>query len=212
MVNKQSAVVEVLSGIYHYLPNTFTVALMVGGIFMGKIAWILIAIGAITLTMFISILQGAVTKFWGPIGTFEGAATVQACSILPSNATTYDAFPSLWMSVSSFYLVYILRNAYSVYTTRPMNLPNESLMVQHRKSVGMVSMITTVILMLFIIVPRMFMSECETKYGAGSLLGLFIGGLAGYGWWKILSVCGPDVSPDIHGVMIGLQPGKFTTV
>ena len=93
-----------------------------------------------------------------------------------------------------------------------MNLPNESLMVQHRKSVGMVSMITTVILMLFIIVPRMFMSECETKYGAGSLLGLFIGGLAGYGWWKILSVCGPDVSPDIHGVMIGLQPGKFTTV
>jgi hypothetical protein len=29
------------------------------------------------------------------------------------------------------------------------------------------------------------------------------------GWWNIVNLCGANIFPDVHGVMIGLTPGSL---
>jgi hypothetical protein len=200
-------VVELLSGIYRFLPNTLTASLIVLGIFLGKISWILVGLGGVGLTILIAFLQYGKLKFAGTYGTLSGAAAVSACSIMPSNLQSFETIPSLWMATALFYMTYIMKNAITVYTRRPKGATSDSLPVQHRKGVGIVSIITTVILLAFLIIPRFFWSQCESILGA--VLGGILGILFGYGWWILLDLCGPDVYPDIHGVMIGLRPGQL---
>lgn len=198
---KTSPILEVLGGIYHYLPNTFTTSLLVLGVFLGKISWVLIAAGAIVLTILVSVAQYGIGY-----GAIPGAAAVAACSIIPSNADSFKTIPSLWMATALFYMTFIITNATNIYSTRPTSITSSALTVQHRKGVGVVSIVTTVILLAFMIIPRFATSTCESTFGA--ILGGLIGIGAGYAWWRLLDLCGADVYPDIHGVMIGLRPGQ----
>jgi hypothetical protein len=200
-------IVELLSGVYRFLPNTLTASLIILGIFLGKIAWILIGLGAVALSILVSLLQYGKVKSIGTYGTLSGAAAVSACSVVPSTSESFETVPSLWMATALFYMTYIMKNALVVYSAKPMGTTSDSLTVQHRKGVGIVSIITTVILLAFLIIPRAFWSKCE------STLGGLIGGILGIGfgvmWWYILNACGADVYPDIHGVMIGIRPGRL---
>jgi len=200
-------IVELLSGVYRFLPNTLTASLIILGIFLGKIAWILIGIGAIVLSILVSLLQYGKGKAMGAYGSLSGAAAVSACSIMPSNGESFETVPSLWMATALFYMTYIMKNAITVYSAKPIGTKSDALTVQHRKGVGIVSIITTVILLAFLIIPRAFWSNCE------SMLGGLVGGVLGIGfgvmWWMILNACGADVYPDIHGVMIGIRPGRL---
>ena len=203
-----SALVEVLSGICRYLPNTLTVSLLVLGLFLGKVSWIVIACGAIVMILLINTMQ-----FRSDISfmrTLPGGAAVAACSVIPSSATEFLTTPSLWMAVVFFYMTIIIQNAVNVYVTKPTAVKTEALSVQHRKAVGIVSIVTTVILLLCLIAPRFIWSGCESTLGAvmGGLMGIAVGGF----WWYMLDLCGPDVFPDIHGVMIGLRPKPFRLV
>ena len=202
----RAALVEVLTGIYQYLPNTLTTSLLVFGVFLGRISWILTAMGAIVLTILISLLQFGKAKFVPDFGKLPGAAAVAACSILPSKAESFETIPSLWMATAFYYATFILINASNIYMTKPTKKSSEALTVQHRKAVGIVSIVTTLILCAFLIVPRFIWSDCESKYAIGGFLGAAIGVLMGLAWWTLLDLCGPDVYPDVHGVMIGLRP------
>lgn len=202
-------VVELLSGIYRFLPNTLTASLIVLGIFLGKISWILIGLGGVGLTILVAFFQYGKLKFAGTYGSLPGAAAVSACSIMPSTSQSFETIPSLWMATALFYMTYIMKNAITVYTKRPKGATSDSLTVQHRKGVGIVSIITTVILLAFLIIPRFIWSQCESIIGA--VIGGTLGIAFGYFWWLLLDLCGPDVYPDIHGVMIGLRPGSLAT-
>jgi len=197
-------IVELMSGIYRFLPNTLTVTLMVVGIMLGKVSWILVSLGAVALIILTSALQAAIsgTFNWG----IPGKGFIRACSILPIDADMIHVFPSLWITMAAYYLSYILCNASVIYTTSPKSVPKESMSVQQRKSIGIVSIVTTIFLMSFIIIPRLI-SECETRWGA--VLGGIIGIHAGIGVWNLLNACGSDMYPDIHGVMLGLKPGAL---
>jgi hypothetical protein len=200
-------IIELLSGVYRFLPNTLTASLIILGIFLGKIAWILIGLGAVGLSILVALLQYGKGKFAGTYGTLSGAAAVSACSIMPSSSESFETVPSLWMATALFYMTYIMKNAITVYSAKPMGIKSESLTVQHRKGVGIVSIITTVILLAFLIIPRAFWSQCESVLGGliGGILGIAFGIL----WWSILNACGADIYPDIHGVMIGIRPGRL---
>ena len=209
-------VLEVLSGIYRFLPNTLTVSLMVLGVFLGKISWIMISSAAIALCVLIILVQAVfLPGNIHQISAFKmlsGGAALSACSPLPSKIKETDVLyttPSLWMAVTTFYLAYILMNAINVYnTTAPRPSTHDkylSFKIDNRKSVGLISMIATFILLACLIITRFF-SQCESTGGA--LVGAVLGYFAGMGLWYLLSINGTDVWPDIHGVMIGLKPGQ----
>jgi len=186
------------------------VTLFVLGITTGKLAWILVAIGGILITIATLTVQYLFLKTLG-LGPLDGpgAAIVEACSLLPTAVGgEYSATPSLWTAMSAFFATYIFMNAANLYTQTPARINKEKIGVQQRKGMGLISMLAAVLLFVFLLVPR-YWTSCETIFGL--VLGLAIGVAGGVVWWKILDACGPDVYPDIHGVMIGLKPGALRT-
>lgn len=205
------AVIEMLGGILRYFPNTMITTLFFVGVATGKLSWILVAIGGIVITILTLTLQYTFQKSFGigPLTDRPGAAIIKACSLLPDAiGGEYIAEPSLWVALSSFFITYIFMNAKNIYTQQPSRANKDKLGVQQRKGVGLISMLAVVVLGLFLIVPR-YWTKCENK--RGFIIGLVIGLLGGFMWWNILNACGPDVFPDIHGVMIGLKPGSIRT-
>jgi hypothetical protein len=206
-----STTVELLGGILRFFPNTILITLFVLGITTGKVAWILVAVGGLLVTILTLLIQYLFGKGLGlgPLSDRPGAAIMEACSLIPiaSNAT-YSAIPSLWVAMSSFFVAYIFTNATNIYTQTPARINKEKIAVQQRKGVGLISMFSVVLLFVFLMVPR-YWTNCETRWGV--ILGLLVGCGFGIGWWYILNACGADVYPDIHGVMIGLKPGALRT-
>lgn len=208
---------DLLSGILRFFPNAMLMTLLVGGIATERLSWILIAIGGAVIAAVTLTIQYVFAKAFG-VGSMPGSAVMEACSMIPLAAnSTYSSVPSVWMTMTAFFGTYIAINAAKIYTTTPTRRSKETIPVQQRKGVGLISMLATILLVLFLIIPRM-MSPCEstTYIGSfpvnfGSLLGLIIGAAGAYVWWGILEACGSTVLPDIHGVMIGLKPGSLHT-
>ena len=204
-----TAILELLSGVLRFFPSTMTVGLITTGIMLGKVSWVLVGIGAILLSVIGLSLQQVLGNFESFVPATE-RFILEACSLLPSarEGWTYSYAPSLWFAMTAFYLIYILRNAGHVYSTKPTKVSNDATATQQRKGIGLISMISVVILFMFLMVPR-YISPCETRIG--TVLGLLLGGLWGWAWWEILNAAGSDVYPDIHGVMSGLRPGSLRT-
>lgn len=198
---------ELFSGILRFFPNTMIVTLFAVGIVTAKLSWVMIALGGILLSIGVLTLQYLFGKVTG-IGPMPGAAIMEACSLLPpiSTTATYSAVPSLWMALTSYFITYIIVNATRVYTAKPVNSPNDSIAVQQRKGIGLISMLAAAILFIILLVGR-YRTSCETRMG--TLLGAGAGVAMGWVWWQVLNACGSDVFPDIHGVMMGLQPGML---
>lgn len=201
---------DFLSGIHRYFPTMMTTTLIVVGILLAKVNWILVGLGSLVAALITLVLQWPFSgeRVQNPIRDWDlrGAAVLEVCGLLPAaTGGTYTRVPSLWFTIMSFYMAYILKNAVSVYTTKPATAAAAaSSSAQHRKGVGIISILTTVIMFLVLAVVRMTTS-CE--HWLGALLGIVIGGGIGVGWWYTLAAAGTDYYPDIHSVMIGLQPG-----
>ena len=193
-----------------FFPNTMIATLFVVGIALGKLSWILVAIGGVATTILTLTFQYALSKAIDiglPTG-MPGSSVVEACSLLPVASGTYAVVPSLWISLSSFFATYIFMNALNIYMEKPARVNRDRIAVQQRKGMGLISMMAVCILFVFLLIPR-YWRFCETI--AGIITGLIVGIGMGVAWWKILDACGPDVYPDIHGVMIGLKPGALRT-
>lgn len=202
---------DFLSGIHRYFPTMMTTTLIVVGILLAKINWILVGLGSLVVASLVMLFQWFFSgnrMGHSAFGDWDlnGAAILEVCGLLPAaTGGTYTRLPSLWFALMSFYMAYILKNAISVYTTKPATAAAAaSSSAQHRKGVGIISILTTVIMFLVLAVARMTTS-CE--HWGGAILGIIIGGGIGVLWWYLLSTGGADYYPDIHSVMIGLQPG-----
>jgi len=204
-------IVDMLYGIHRYFPNIVILTLLVGGLAMGRIAWLMVALGAIVLVLGNVFVQYLLRIPFSGYSSIPGVAAIQACSMLPSGpGDSYSNLPSMWVTLTTFFAAYILRNAMNVYTTKPQNVSNDAIQVQQRKGVGIISMLAVAILYLVLMVGR-YMTGCESI--GGLLVGVVFGAVMGYTvWWPILNACGASVYPDIHGVMIGLTPGALHNV
>ena len=200
-----STVVELLSGILRFFPNTIIATLFFLGIALGKPAWILIAAGGVAVAILVLTLQYIGGKAFGFSG-LPGSAVMETCSILPIATANvpYFATPSLWVSLTSFIASFIFMNAINIYTQTTAGTKQNAIPVVQRKGVGLISILAVTILFATIVIPR-YWTNCETL--AGLITGLIIGIGSGVTWWYILDACGADVYPDIHGIMIGLKPG-----
>lgn len=197
-----------LTGIHRYFPNTMLIALLVLGISLGRVSWTLVGIGGILLTILIALIQFIFSQT--PLRTNQTPGLIEACSTLPLQipGASYDMFPSYWMALTSFFISYILTNAVSVYSSKPTKQPNTAIAVQQRKGLGVISIVAVSIIGIILVGVRA-MSPCESW--AGIAISLVVGALAGVGWWNLLNAQGNDIFQDIHGVMIGLQPGDLRT-
>jgi hypothetical protein len=209
-----ASVIQLLSGIMRFFPNTMVAALFVIGVALGRISWVLVALGGILTAGIVVSTQYLFTKGF-QLGEVRDADIIAACSLLPSTKNdVFSQMPSLWMALTAFFTTYIFLNARSVYSTPAQTPPgstvnmNDVITVQQRKGVGLISMLAVATLALFLIIPQ-FRSSCETTFGA--VAGLAMGVAMGTGWWYALAANGPNVYPDVHGVMIGLQPGPLRT-
>jgi hypothetical protein len=202
------SLVEILGGILNFFPNTMIASLFVIGVMTGRLSWILISLGGIVITILTLTAQYAMSK--AIVGlAMPGQHIIETCSILPvAKGGDYTPVPSLWVALSAFFATYIFTNALNVYSQVPVRTNKDSFSVQQRKGVGIISMLAVMVLFFFLLIPR-YMTSCETILGV--VLGLAIGIGGGYLWWRVLDACGPDVYPDIHGVMIGTQPGLLHT-
>ena len=196
---------DMLTGIYRYFPSTMITALFVLGVALGRVSWVLVGIGGILVTILIMGIQVIINRM-SPTNQTPGL--MEACSVLPIVGAEYSMMPSFWITVTTYILVYIMSNAVSVYSKNPTKQSNTAIAVQQRKGLGVISIIAVLIVGLLLLGTRM-MSPCESWLGIIS--STIIGGGVGYGWWAILNAQGNDIFQDIHGVMVGLQPGDLRT-
>ncbi len=205
-----SLVAEFLSGAHRFFPNIITLTLLTIGLFLGKANWVLIGLGGVVVAITVLTIQAI---FFGLApgdlkNIIPGSEVIAACSLLPASHGQYYTAPSIWVALASFYVTYIIVNAANIYTTKPTKLPNSAIPVQQRKGMGLISMVATALLLIMLFIGR-WVTGCETIFG---VIGGVIAGVGiGYGWWTLLNACGADYYPDIHGVMIGLNPGRLHT-
>ena len=199
-----ATVTELFSGTVRHFPTALTGALAVAGLSTGRPAWIVAAVGTIITAVITLGIQYILQKGFA-LGPMPGDAVLQACGVIPVAAagTEYYATPSVWVAMTAFVGTYIITSAASVLNTRPATASKDSMAVQQRKSVGMLSIVTTVLLLLFLMIARL-RTSCETVLGTMS--GAAVGAILGYGLWRAFSASDP-LAGDIHGVMAALRPG-----
>jgi len=201
-------IIEMLSGILRFFPNMMVTTLFVGGILLGKLPWVMASIGGGLVTLATLTLQYLLTKTIAGLD-MPGEDVIKSCSLVPDiQGGAYMPIPSLWVALSSFYATYIFRNAANIYTQTPKRTTKAGASVMQRKGVGLLSMFAVLIFFMFLLIPR-YWTNCETI--GGIIFGLVVGIFGGYTWWSLMDACGPNVYPDIHGVMIGINPGAIKT-
>jgi hypothetical protein len=114
----------------------------------------------------------------------------------------------MWVSLTAYILTVIVMSATVVATANPTTASKEAIPVQQRKGVGTLSILACIILFLFLLLLRV-RTGCETVVGI--LLGIIVGGGFGFIWWKFLMRTGGPAVWDVHGVMLGTQPGSLRT-
>lgn len=200
---------EFLSGAHRYFPNIITVTLTVVGLFLGKANWVLVGVGAMIVATIVLVVQYITSRIAPVAGSgIPGMEMIAACSMIPTSHGAYRTFPSIWMSLTMFYITFILMNASNIYSAKPTKLPSAAIPVQQRKGLGLISIVAATLFLLTVMVSR-YMTGCETILGV--IVGIAVGIGSGIGWWHVLNACGADYYPDIHGVMIGLRPGNLHT-
>jgi hypothetical protein len=209
-------IIELVSGLARNFPITMTGISLVGGLAVGHIAWLFMGLTAfvvIFICLAIQMIAGKTSELFPRSGD---AAILQACSVVPiATNSIYYPIPSLWIALTTYFLAYILFNAIAVYNAPAKKLPQEALPVQHRKSVGVVSIATTIILFLALLIFRL-RTGCEhmtpilgIPIPIGAILGVALGAGTAAGLYYAYRLGNAPLYTDVHGVMAGLQPGSL---
>lgn len=209
-----AAIVEFVSGLAKNFPVTMTGIALVGGLALGQLAWMWMGIMSFAVIL---VCMAFHFTFGSYFPNSKDFSLLQACSIVPSNvssSSTYFFIPSMWVAVTTFYLTYILYNAGTVYNTPAKKLPQEALPVQHRRSIGMVSIVATILLFIGLLTFRL-RTGCEhftyiltIPIPFGALFGILLGGVLA-SFYYAFRLGGDTLSTDVHGVLSGLQPGSL---
>ena len=205
MSSATTTIVELMGGIVRFFPNSILISLLVIGFATSNMSWVLVSIGGIVTMILTILLQHVLSQFFSD-GKMPGVFVVEACSSYPGGTEQFTNFPSLWITLSTFFATYIFTNAFQIYSEAPApGVSLNKISVQQRKSMGLISMVAVSILFIFLLMAR-YNTSCESI--GGLLISLLFGMGCGYAWWRILCACpGSSNYADIHGVTIGLRPG-----
>jgi len=204
-----SGYADIILNAARYFPTAVGTTLLVGGLTTARMPWVIAALGMVSLSVLLIAVQLLLP--FTPVAhlkdTLSGAHVFEVCSLTPVPGNAYFSAPSMWVSLTTYLMMIFLLSATRVATSNPTTAAKEALPVQQRKGVGTLSILACVILFLFLLLLRV-QTGCETIVGV--LLGLAIGVGAGVAGWAVMRAGGPAVW-DVHGVMLGVQPGSLRT-
>ena len=108
-----------------------------------------------------------------------------------------NAVPTTWTVMTSFFFMYLFFNAYDIYN-RPVPNSADPISVNARKTRCGVSMFIIIVMLVFVLLGRGIVTNCETMIGM--ILGITLGSYTGYVWYYFLRSCGMGQFDDIFGI------------
>ena len=124
----------------------------------------------------------------------------------PTMPSTWLSGSTTWMGMVSFFLGYIMNNAYQLFSRDSTELslvvdPKDGSDIQskiiHRKSQAMSSFIFILLFTVLVFAFR-FSTGCESIFGM--LFTFLVSGAAGFGWYYVLQGVGEDRLSDLFGI------------
>lgn len=104
--------------------------------------------------------------------------------------------PSYWMAHIIFFLSYILANAFTIFNL-PENPKIDAILISNRKSKARMIIISTI---FFAMVFSFFKISTRTETLPGLIIGILLGGILGYSWYKFGESLGTRAA-DIFGIV-----------
>ena len=179
------------------------------GVTQGNIAFLILALGHIFLVPLGTVVSNALFEFAFGTSSMINYFSVNnhdLCRLIPGASTSGDGslwvVPSYWMAHIFFFSVFLLSNAFHVYSIPPADgAPKEK--VNNRKTQVSISAGLTGFIFVSLIGLRYFATGCETVAGI-TVAGLLFGSL-GYAWYLLVRSCSSKDS-DIFGIVQGIKP------
>lgn len=211
-----NAILSVRQTTFHLfrgLPLTLLSSLLLLGSFQGNVNYILFGLGLgvlVPLVVFGSNmlfdfgfeLLGKVSKDlvttlspyfyldYGSLCTFMDVSPI-------GNAKPSMSVPSYWVSMISFFFLYLILNASDIYSRK---VPKEAdpIGINARKTRMAMSMTVLAIVSILVLVVRYAIMKCDTPLGFLTSIG--VGGGLAYGWYRFVRNCGVGHFDDIFGI------------
>jgi hypothetical protein len=184
------------------------------GLMTANYAMLFILVGFLIITPVLSmILNGimdSLTTFFPSISSITQIKRNDICDIIigfPSTAQSgmKIGFTSIWLSMMSFIMSYILFNAVellNIKTEYPKDVTPEDKEVidskASRRTTQAIISIAMIAILMFIILLMRIRNGCETIVGGVVTIGIF--GTLGFYWYQLLSAVGNNRLSDIFGI------------
>lgn len=192
------------------LPTILANCILLLGLLQGNLTYIFFFVGLFILTPTATFLFNFIISFiykkikgeeqsswfYSPTGTAEQCLMFP---VFPSVALGGSTFvvPSYWVTIMSFFFIYLFINAVSVYKEESQNNASEEA-VRRRKFQTATSMVIILGLYIIFMMLRYASSGCETPISM--ITGFLIGGGLSYGWYEAMKACGLGIFDDIFGI------------
>jgi hypothetical protein len=136
------------------------------------------------------------SMFYSPTG---GAEQCLMFPVFPSATLGGSMFvvPSYWVTIISFFFIYLFINAVSVYLEKSQEGASDEA-VRRRKFQTGSSMFVILAFYIIFMILRYSSSGCETPLGM--ITGFIVGGTLSYGWYEAMKACGLGIFDDIFGI------------
>jgi len=201
---------------YQALPFVIGGTFAVLGLYTAQYAMLFFLLGYLIFTPLLAILLNFVATLiipsdWTPEkDSWLLSSSSDICNILslpqdPDGKSSIKTVVSPWMAMIAFFFGYMGMNSYSI-MQKPMEYPPKAdeatkkateRKTMLRRSQTTVGLIVTIVLALFVVIMRAYVTECDSIVGV--ILSLLFAGL-GVLWYFLLSLTGNDRLSDIYGI------------
>lgn len=177
---------------------------------LGNLGLFILFMGHVIIVPIATILsQKIFSKIFGNDSDIISIPHTEKAFLIPGNnrleSLNINVAPSYWMAHIIFFLSYILTNATAVFNL-PVDSKADAILVSNRKSKARMVIISTI---FFAIVFSVFKMSTGTETFAGLFIGILLGGILGFSWYKFGESCGIR-AVDVFGVVQQTIPSSAT--
>lgn len=167
---------------------------------LGNMALFILFVGHVIFVPIATLLSQTIfSKILGNDSDLITIPHTDKAFLLPSTAAMslrINVAPSYWMAHIIFFLTYILANAFTIFNL-PANPKIDAILISNRKSKARMIIISTI---FFAMVFSFFKISTRTETLPGLIIGILLGGILGYSWYKFGESLGTRAA-DIFGIV-----------